>query len=322
MTWFPAELEQALAIGLATLDEQGRLIEANAGFLKLISVETPLSIGARVARFFIQPDFSTLNGLRADEANGTIYCGLLTIGEYSGQTRTLRARIWRVNQSLRLVVEYDVEELERLNDTILSLNREYAKAQLDLAQINHKLQQREAQIVAASLTDPLTGAGNRRRLEQALIAETNRADRTGSKLTAFIADLDHFKMVNDNYGHEVGDKVLVAFGDLLRRRTRATDIVARFGGEEFVVLMPNTDLADAFAIADRIREAFAAFPIEPLPNTVTASFGVAEMAPGEQGNDLLRRADTALYDAKHSGRNRVAIQSPGDGQSVAADVTS
>jgi diguanylate cyclase (GGDEF)-like protein len=322
MTWFPAELEQALAIGLATLDEQGRLIEANAGFLKLISVETPLSIGARVARFFIQPDFATLNGLRADEANGTIYCGLLTIGEYSGQTRTLRARIWRVNQSLRLVVEYDVEELERLNDTILSLNREYAKAQLDLAQINHKLQQREAQIVAASLTDPLTGAGNRRRLEQALIAETNRADRTGSKLTAFIADLDHFKMVNDNYGHEVGDKVLVAFGDLLRRRTRATDIVARFGGEEFVVLMPNTDLADAFAIADRIREAFAAFPIEPLPNTVTASFGVAEMAPGEQGNDLLRRADTALYDAKHSGRNRVAIQSPGDGQSVAADVTS
>jgi diguanylate cyclase (GGDEF)-like protein len=124
-------------------------------------------------------------------------------------------------------------------------------------------------------------------------------------------------MVNDNYGHEVGDKVLVAFGDLLRRRTRATDIVARFGGEEFVVLMPDTDLANAFAIADRIREAFAASTIEPLPNPLTASFGVAEMAPGEQGNDLLRRADIALYDAKHSGRNRVAIQSAGDGQSVA-----
>jgi two-component system cell cycle response regulator len=317
MTWFPAELEQALAVGLATLDEQSHLIEANAGFLKLISVEKPLPVGARVARFFIQPDFATLTGWRAGEANGTIYCGLLTIGQYIGQTRTLRAHIWRVNQSLRLLVEYDVEELERLNDTILSLNREYAKAQLDLAQINLKLQQREAQIVAASLTDPLTGAGNRRRLEQALIAETNRADRTGTKLTAFIADLDHFKLVNDNYGHEVGDKVLVAFGDLLRRRTRATDIVARFGGEEFVVLMPNTDLANAFAIADRIREAFAAFPIDPLPNTVTASFGVAEMVPGEQGNDLLRRADTALYDAKHFGRNRVAIQSPGDRQSVA-----
>jgi diguanylate cyclase (GGDEF)-like protein len=222
-----------------------------------------------------------------------------------------------VDRSLRLVVEHDVEELERLNDTILSLNREYAKAQLDLAQINLRLQQREAQIVAASLTDPLTGAGNRRRLEQALIAETNRADRTGAKLAAFIADLDHFKLVNDNYGHEVGDKALVAFGDLLRRRTRATDIVARLGGEEFVVLMPNTDLANAFAVADRIREAFAASPIEPLPNTLTASFGVAEMAPGEQGNELLRRADIALYDAKRSGRNRVATQPPGDGQSGA-----
>ena len=95
------------------------------------------------------------------------------------------------------LLEYDIAELEQLYDTVLALNREYAKAQLELAQINLKLQQREAQIIAASLTDPLTGAGNRRRLEQALTAETNRADRTGTKLIAFIADLDHFKLVND-----------------------------------------------------------------------------------------------------------------------------
>ena len=307
MPWFATELDQVLAVAMATVDGQGTLLEANAGFLRLIRVEKSRPAGAHVARFFIQPDFPTLAGLQADE-DGTIYRGLLTIGEYIGPTRTLRAHIWRINGSLRLMAEYDLEELERLNDTILSLNREYAKAQLDLAQINLKLQQREAQITAASLTDPLTGVGNRRRLEQALVTEIGRADRTGAKLCAFMADLDHFKLVNDDHGHEVGDKVLVAFGDLLRQRTRATDIVARFGGEEFVVLMPNTDLANAFAIADRIRESFAGSAIEPLANPVTASFGLAEMAPGEEGNELLRRADAALYEAKHSGRNRVAIQ--------------
>jgi diguanylate cyclase (GGDEF)-like protein len=113
--------------------------------------------------------------------------------------------------------------------------------------------------------------------------------------------------VNDAYGHAAGDRVLTAFGDLLRRHTRAIDIVARFGGEEFVVLTPNTDLDSAVAIANRIRESFAACTIESVPDPVTASFGVAEMAPNEQGSGLLRRADAALDEAKHSGRNRVAI---------------
>ena len=113
--------------------------------------------------------------------------------------------------------------------------------------------------------------------------------------------------VNDTYGHAAGDGALTAFGDLLRQRTRAIDIVARFGGEDFVVLTPNTDLDNAVAIANRIKEAFAACAIESLPDAVTASFGVAEMAPDEPGSGLLRRADAALYEAKHSGRNRVAI---------------
>jgi two-component system, cell cycle response regulator len=307
MAWFPAELDRVLAVALATVDEQGTLIEANAGFLKLISAEISRSIGTRMARFFIQPTLAALIELRAG-ADGTVYRGLLTIGDYTGLTRTLRAHVWRTDNSLRLVAEYDIEELERLNDTVLSLNREYAQAQLDLALINHKLQQREAQIVAASLTDPLTGVGNRRRLEQALLAETGRAELTGTKLSVFMADLDHFKMINDDCGHEAGDKVLMAFGDLLRRNTRATDIVARFGGEEFVVLMPNTDLENARAIADRIRAAFSAAPVESLHKRVTASFGVAEMGEGERGDDVLRRADAALYEAKHSGRNRVVTQ--------------
>ena len=122
-----------------------------------------------------------------------------------------------------------------------------------------------------------------------------------------MADLDHFKRVNDTYGHAAGDRVLAAFGDLLRQHTRVIDIAARFGGEEFIVLLPNTDLENAISIANRIRESLAACPIESLPDPVTASFGVAEMAPDESGSGLLRRADAALYEAKHSGRNRVEV---------------
>jgi diguanylate cyclase (GGDEF)-like protein len=306
MPWYSAEFDQLLAVALATLDESGTLIAANAGFLKLISAEGERPIGACVARFLIQPDFTTIASYGA-EADGTIYRGLMTVGEYMGTTRSLRARIWRAHGELRLLAEYDIDELERLLDTVLELNHEYAKTQLDLAHINRKLEQREAQIVASSMTDPLTGVGNRRRLEQALAAEISRANGTGTRLCAIMADLDHFKRVNDTYGHVAGDSVLTAFGDLLRRHTRAIDIVARFGGEEFVVLTPNTDLENAVAIANRIRESLAACAIESLPDPVTASFGVAEMARDEPGSGLLRRADAALYEAKYSGRNRVAI---------------
>jgi two-component system, cell cycle response regulator len=304
VTWFAPELQPLLAIAVATLDKDGTLIEANAGFLKLIDVDGPQPIGACVARFFIQPDFATF-ARACGGADGEIHLGLLTVGDYLDRSRSLRAHVWRVNGQLRVLAEYDIAELEQLYDTVLELNRDYAGAQFELAQTNLKLQQREAQILAVSLTDPLTGVGNRRRLEQALAQEISRAERTGGTLCAFMTDLDHFKRVNDTYGHEAGDKVLTAFSDLLRRCTRATDIVARFGGEEFVALMPSTDLTQALAIAERIREAFAALQVEPLSDPATASFGVAELAAGEQGHALMRRADSALYAAKQSGRNRV-----------------
>jgi diguanylate cyclase (GGDEF)-like protein len=304
VAWYSSELEPMLAIAAAALDEDGTLLEANAGFLRLIATDGLRHIGARIPQFFIQPDFATLKRVQADPA-GQAHRGLMTIGDRLGRLRSLHGRVWRVDHRLHVLAEHDIAELEQLYDTVLALNHDYANAQLELAQINLKLQQREAQIVAASLTDPLTGVGNRRRLEQALAMEVSRADRSGGSLCAFMADLDHFKRVNDTHGHEAGDKVLASFGDVLRRRTRATDIVARFGGEEFVVLMPTTSLEVATAIAERIREVVAALHIEPLPEPITASFGVAERAAGEPGDGLLRRADVALYEAKRLGRNRV-----------------
>ncbi len=301
--WIGAELLPLFAIAMAVLDENGVLLEANAGFLRLIHGEAMLQPGAPAARLFQQPTFSALSGATAD-AQGEVHRGLLTVGD-TGQTRTLRARVWRAGACLRVLAEFDVQELEQLYDTVLELNHNYVSVQAELAQSNLKLQQREAQVIALSLTDVMTGVGNRRRLEQALPLEVNRAERSGTKLCALMADLDYFKRINDSFGHEAGDKVLAAFGALLRGQTRPTDIVARYGGEEFVILMPHTDLAQALIAAERIRAALAAARIEPLPDGVTASFGVAELAADEKGDALLRRIDAALYAAKQAGRNRV-----------------
>ena len=302
--WIVAELAPVLAIAMAVLDGNGVLLETNSGFMRLIEAEGAPRPGISVAHFFLQPTFAVLSSTAAGP-DGEIYRGLLTIGDCAGKTRTLRARIWRTGAALRVLAEFDVEELERLYDSVLELNRDYAGAQAALAQANLRLQQREAEIVAVSLTDALTGVGNRRRLEQALTLEVSRVKRSGTRLCAVMADLDFFKRINDGYGHEAGDRVLASFGALLQAQTRPTDIVARFGGEEFVILMPDSDLANALAAAQRIRATLAAARIEPLPAEVTASFGVAELGAGEQGDALLRRIDGALYAAKQAGRNRV-----------------
>ena len=314
MAWYPPEFQPVLAVGVAELDDAGRLIAGNAGFLTLVAGVAQNAAGAPVAKFFIQPDFASLLRL-SPAAGGEIYRGLLTIGEYDGRTRTLQGCVWRREGRIRVLAEYDVAEQERLNDIVLQLNERYAEAQFALAQANIRLRQRDAMITALSLTDALTGVGNRRRLDEALIQEISRAERGTEYLSALMVDIDHFKRVNDNYGHDVGDKALAALGGLLHAETRATDIVARFGGEEFVVLMPSTDLAHGVVMAERIRSALEAVRIEPLKEPVTLSAGVAEFIIGEAPAAFLRRIDVALFRAKGEGRNRVVA----DQGSAAAD---
>jgi two-component system cell cycle response regulator len=304
MKSFPTDLEAMVTIAAAVLDAKGVLLEANAGFLRLLPPGCGQPVGAIAARFFIQPPFSALCAAPADPGKES-YRGLMTIGDYEGKTRTLLGRVWRTCAGVRVLAEYDIAELERLNDAMLDLNREASDARQALARANVALRQREAQSALASLTDALTGLGNRRRLDEALAIEIGRAVRTGGKLGAVMADIDHFKRVNDRYGHGAGDKVLARVGALLKSQTRATDIVARFGGEEFMVLMPLASLEQSAAKAEQLRRALSAQPIDPLPEPVTASFGVAELRTGEDAESFLERVDAALYAAKRGGRDRV-----------------
>lgn len=154
------------------------------------------------------------------------------------------------------------------------------------------------------LTDPLTGVGNRRMLTLRLDEEILRAQRYSRALTAVFFDLDHFKRVNDTYGHKVGDSVLTRVAESLSSNLRQSDHIGRFGGEEFVVLLTETGIEEAMTLVERMRAAVAAIQMPEMQGQITISAGLAQWRPGESGDMLLHRSDRALYRAKESGRNR------------------
>ena len=158
-----------------------------------------------------------------------------------------------------------------------------------------------------ALIDPLTGLPNRAAWSERLDHEVNIWHQRGNSLSLAMLDLDHFKRINDGYGHLAGDKVLKIIANVLRKRLRPGDFIARFGGEEFVLLMPDSSLADALAVGGMLRAAIEACPFhfKGEPVTITVSMGVAQFQPGERSELALKRADEALYRAKAAGRNQV-----------------
>jgi diguanylate cyclase (GGDEF)-like protein len=173
---------------------------------------------------------------------------------------------------------------------------------LENAELHHVVQRQ-------ATTDELTGLANRRRFMEALATEIERIDRFGGALTLVLADIDDFKRINDRFGHHVGDEALRRFAGLLTAELREIDVAARIGGEEFAVLLPETDLEGALVAAERIRQAVAENELD-LSDEVsvrfTTSLGVADHA-GDAADVLLQRADAALYRAKAEGKNRVAV---------------
>lgn len=174
---------------------------------------------------------------------------------------------------------------------------------------NDRLRASVRQTIELAVTDGLTGLHNRRYLDNHLKLLIDRAAARGRALAVCITDIDRFKLVNDTYGHDAGDVVLREFASRVRSAVRGADLACRYGGEEFVLVMPDTTPDMAAGVAERLRAIVESEPFR-IPGTdvalsVTASLGIAAMLPGDTPDALLKRADNALYEAKRSGRNRV-----------------
>jgi diguanylate cyclase (GGDEF)-like protein len=192
----------------------------------------------------------------------------------------------------------DFSEEDRM--TAISL-ASHAVVALENARL-HRIVERQA------LIDGLTGLANRRQCEETLADELARVERFGGSLAVVVADLDWFKDVNDRHGHPAGDSVLAEFAVLLQETVRDVDLAGRWGGEEFVLILPGTDLTGGAQLAERIRVALAGrivLAVDRTPITVTASFGVAATPPARTAPELFAAADAAMYQAKRAGKNRV-----------------
>lgn len=188
--------------------------------------------------------------------------------------------------------------------TMINDITELEEMHTNLQKKNHQLEKLNRLLVTQAVTDELTGLYNRRYIVTSLEREIERAERYLQPLTVMMLDLDRFKKVNDSYGHPVGDQVLVTAAAIIRSNIRKIDIAGRFGGEEFMVILPQTNLSDSTVVAERIRQEIEQCPFTSKDIHVTISIGICEYA-GEDMNQLVSRADELLYLAKNNGRNRI-----------------
>jgi len=221
---------------------------------------------------------------------------ILAISDAEDSTRLVRGLEIGVNDYLSRPIDKN-ELLARVRTQIR--RKRYTERLRDNVQMS----------IEMAIIDPLTGLHNRRYMESHVGALVEQALSRGKPLTVLVLDIDYFKSVNDTYGHDAGDDVLREFAVRIRKSIRGIDLACRHGGEEFVVVMPETDLAVATMVAERLRRRIASepFQIEGGARTieVTISIGIAALSTADSAASVLKRADQALYRAKRDGRNRV-----------------
>jgi len=288
------DLYEHAPCGYHSLDSDGRVLKINRTELDWLGYRTDQVIGKRCYRDFVTPDTrdafdAAFQQVLGQGQEGSAECELLC----------------RDGTRLPVAIQATAHVTEE--------GFQYSRAMVfDL----RERKQLEARLERQALTDPLTGLGNRRYLKDQAAMEIARAERSGAPLTLIAIDLDHFKRINDTYGHDVGDLVLLAFANTARELLRDGDVLCRMGGEEFAVLLPDTTREQAMQIAERLREAVATTPArldqgatEEGALAYSASLGVTLVSTGETTlKPAIKRADQGLYAAKEAGRNRAHWQ--------------
>lgn len=227
--------------------------------------------------------------------------------DYYKQVERYAEQIRKTNSADEMIRILDIVLSEtrglRFNDEVFAAQEQVKRAELKIEALKGEIEQLRGLVH----TDQMTGAFNRRGLDEVFKREAARADRNAQSLGVVLVDLDNFKQINDNLGHPYGDSVLINLVTVAKETLRPTDIVARFGGEEFVILLPDVEIEEALTIIHRLQNNLTKSSLLQIDNqlsSITFSAGVALRSFGEHQNSVISRADQALYQAKRTGKNR------------------
>lgn len=285
-------LEKGKGVGIVTTQDAIRLLQAN------VSMADPVHLHMSSPLHIVTYDLTVGDALTALREKH--FKRLVVVDDNSGDI------VGIISQKDLIGVAYS-----RWAD----LMRNHA---FELREIINMLERKTARLEQMAATDPLTGAANRARFEELLSIEKQRHSRDpGTPFSVILFDIDLFKHINDTWGHNHGDLVLKGLVQHVQGRLRRIDTLARWGGEEFAVLLPQTNGADAFQVAEKLRQSLIELSFDQV-GKVTASFGTAMYEAGETNAELIGRADNALYRAKRAGRNRVEMDSHGDDSAMRA----
>lgn len=274
----------------------------------------PILITDRSTRVvFVNEAFQRLSGYASDEIIGQSARALYPAHQGPDFYRNLRASL-RSGRPFRATFTYRRKDgssfyIEQSIAPVYDANRKITHYISTGKDVSERVE-RERRLIDMATRDPLTGLSNRRAGNLALDSLVSDAHAAAKPLSLILADIDRFKAINDTYGHQAGDEVLMEVGRILRSGIRDSDVAVRWGGEEFLVMAPGCALQEALDLSERLRRAVGALDFKSV-GRVTLSLGVAELRPGESTGSLLQRADTAMYKAKHDGRDRV-VASPAE----------
>ncbi len=288
---------------IVLLDLAKIIVDANWGFARLLGAAQPWRQQPLSA--FLTPDSAdTLKAFPEPQRECLIRLQLST---QAAGTTLLTCHVGHIETGYVLFGEKPLPSQTEIVQQLAELTQELTNISRELAQKNRELAEANAAITQMMRTDPLTGLANRRFLKETMMTQISAARRHALPLSLVMVDLDHFKEVNDTWGHDTGDQVLQEFGKILKDNTRLEDLAARYGGEEFVLLLPHTTSEGARHLVHRIQNCLAAKQFPGMTRPLTASFGISQLQPHDDVATLLKRADQALYLAKERGRNRMEI---------------
>lgn len=300
----PIALLGIAAIGVAVLALLGLIL---LGFVRLLSNVFGGAFGGS-SKAVMQA--SSKLDQELSKVLGSIRAHITTNDSYAKSLANAQARLGALPESeqVRVIVSLLVAENERMRNDSNALKIRLEDSQKQIQSLRSSLTEAEEVV----LKDPLTGTGNRRQFDVTMEKAIQECQTKVTPLSLVMCDIDHFKRVNDAFGHQVGDELIKMFARVIEGSVRDADTVIRYGGEEFAVILPMTDQDGARVIAERIRRQFESKRLTIRETNqkigqLTASFGVAQYRTGDDVEALVQRADAKLYDAKSSGRNRVAV---------------